>query len=264
MKEWRSDPSPLLHSWRMQKIQQRLRWLSRRSGLPDHEADEFLSWAVYKLVDNNYRMLAEWRGRSSFSTYLMVVLANLMRDYRIHVWGKWRASAAARRQGPEAVLLERLLVRDSLSLDEAIRTMQTTYGVPLRSLELERIAAGLPWRAERHHVGEEELHRIAVDGRVEERVELQELARTAARLRAVLPPLLRELSAESRLLLKLHYRDGLNMAAISRVLGRPQKELYRVRDRCLKKLRRHLEEAGLGADEVGALIGFPWEEPSLE
>jgi len=235
-------------------IRQRLLALGRRSGLPDHEADEFLAWALSKLVDSEYRILAGWEGRSSFSTYLTVVLVNLMRDYRTHVWGKWRASAAARQRGPEAILLERLLFRDGLSLEEAIRQMQA-LGVALSGPDIEKIATGLPERTERRRVDVEELYKVAVDGRVEERVEMAESARTAAKLRDVLLPLLHTLSAESRVLLKLYFRDGLTMAAVSRVLGRPQKELYRFRDRCLDTLRRHLEDAGLGAREVGALIG---------
>jgi hypothetical protein len=45
------------------------------------------------------------------------------------------------------------------------------------------------------------------------------------------------------------------MAAISRFLGRPQRELYSVRDRCLKKIRRSLDEAGLSSNQVSGLIG---------
>jgi DNA-directed RNA polymerase specialized sigma24 family protein len=74
-------------------IQQRLQALSRHSGLPDHQTDEFLSWALFKLVENDYRILAGWEGRSSFSTYLTVVLVNLMRDYRMHVWGRQKELA---------------------------------------------------------------------------------------------------------------------------------------------------------------------------
>jgi DNA-directed RNA polymerase specialized sigma24 family protein len=90
-------------------------------------------------------------------------------------------------------------------------------------------------------------------------LEQKEFARIAARLRRVLLPLLRKSPVESRFLLKLYYRDGLSMAAISRLLGQPQKELYRFRDRCLKKLRRGLEEAGLRAGDVRALTGATGE-----
>src|SRR5215217_1744036 len=71
-------------------VQKRLDSLSRRSGLPEHEADEFRSWALFRLVENDYRILGSWEGRSSFSTYLTVALVNLLRDYRIQIWGKWR------------------------------------------------------------------------------------------------------------------------------------------------------------------------------
>jgi DNA-directed RNA polymerase specialized sigma24 family protein len=231
-------------------IQRQLSYLARRSGLPEHEAEELGSWALFKLVENDYRLLAAWEGRSSFSTYLTVVLVNLMRDYRIHVWGKWRPSAAARRRGREAVLLERLWLRDGIPLDEAIERLRAEHRVALSRTELEKIAAELPWRTARRRVGEEELRDVAVDGRVETRVEEDERTRAAILLRRKLLPAVRALSAEDRLLLKLHCRDGLSMAVISSGLRRPQRELYSARDRALKTLRRALEQAGLSAQWV--------------
>jgi RNA polymerase sigma factor (sigma-70 family) len=236
-------------------ICQRLDRLSRFSGLPGHEAEELRSWALLKLVENDYRILASWEGRSSFSTFLNVVLVNLMRDYRIRIWGKWRPSTAARQRGPEAVLLERLYVRDGLPLDEAIARMRTEHGISLSQAELEGMAASLRRSPERRRVGEKELLRIPVNGQVESRVEDGERSRIEERLRELLTPLLRSLPAQDRLLLKLHYWDGLSMATISPLLGRPQRELYSVRNKCLKKLRRSLEDAGLSPDQVRGLPG---------
>lgn len=236
-------------------IQRKLQHLSRRSGLPEHEAEDLRSWAVEKLLENDCRMLAKWEGRSSFPTFLTVVLVNLMRDYRTHLWGKWRATAAAKRYGDEAVLLEQLCNRDGLSFDEAVERMRTEHGVSLSRAELEELAALLPRRIERRRVGEEELLRIPVDGQVESRIEDAERSRTEEEIRVLMAPLLRSLTAEDRLLLKLHYWDGLSMSAISPLLGRPQRELYSVRDKCLKKIRRNLEEAGLGPERIRALLG---------
>jgi len=236
-------------------IQKKLLHLSRRSGLPEHEAEEFRSWALFKLVEDDSRMLASWEGRSTFPTFLTVVLVNLLRDYRTHIWGKWRPTAAARRLGREAVLLEQLCFRDGLPLDEAIERMRTEHKVSLSRPELERIAATLNRRPERRRVGEDELLRVPVDGQVEARIEDAERSRTEEQLRILLAPLLHALAAEDRLLLKLHYWDGLSMAAISPVLSRPQRELYSVRDRCLKKIRRNLEEAGVSPERVRALLG---------
>lgn len=236
-------------------IQRKLRHLSWRSGLPESEAEEFRSWALFKLVDDNYHILGSWEGRSSFPTFLRVVLVNLMRDYRIHLWGKWRPSAASRRRGRESVLLEQLLVRDGLSADEAVERLRTEHGISVAPDEVVRLAAVLPRRQERWQVSDEELVHIPIDGQVEIRIEEADRACTANRVRELLAPLLRALPAEDRLLLWLSFFEGLSMAAISRALHRPQRELYSSRDRCLKTIRRSLDEAGVGAEQIRELIG---------
>jgi len=236
-------------------IEKKLRHLSRRSGLPEHESDDLFSFAMTRLVADDYRILASWEGRSTFPTFLTVVLMNLMRDYRIHIWGKWRPTAAAKRLGGDAVLLEQLLRRDGLSLEEATERMRTENGVSLSRAEIEELATLLPLRMERRRVGEEELLRIPVDGQVESRIEDAERARTEAELRVLMAPLLQSLPAEDRLLLKFYFWDGLSMAVISRLLGRPQRELYSVRDKCLKMLRRNLEAAGLNPERIRTLLG---------
>jgi RNA polymerase sigma factor (sigma-70 family) len=235
-------------------IQRKLHHLSRRSGLPDIEAEELRSWALFKLIDDDYRILGSWEGRSSFPTFLRVVLVNLLRDYRTHVWGKWRPCAASRRRGPESVLLERLLVRDGLSSDEAVERLRTEHGVTLAPEEVARLAA-LPRRPERRRVSDEELLHIPVDGQVEIRIEERERAGTADRLCELLGPLLRSLPAEDRLLLRLYFFEGLSMAAISPILSRTQRELFSARDRCLRKIRQSLDEAGLRSEQIRELIG---------
>lgn len=231
-------------------IQRKLRSVSRHSGLPAHEAEEFRSWALVKLIDDDYRILGKWEGRSSFPAFLTVVLTNLLRDYRIHLWGRWRPCAASCRRGPEVVLLERLLVRDELTIAEAVERLRLEQGVSLAPKDVEHLAADFPRRQEWRQVSDSELLEIAIDGQVESRVEEAERAEIADRLRALLTPLLQSLAAEDRLLLKLHFFDGLSMAKISPILGRPQRELFARQDRCLRKLRRSLYEGGLGLKQV--------------
>jgi DNA-directed RNA polymerase specialized sigma24 family protein len=133
--------------------------------------------------------------------------------------------------------------------------MRTEHGVTLPRTELERIAGAFPRRVARRQVDEEELRKVAVDGRVEARIEEHERRQAARLLREALLPALRALPAEDRLLLKLHCRDGLSMASIAPILKRSQRELYSSRDRALKKLRCALEQAGLSARWLRAYAG---------
>ncbi|HEX5719048.1 MAG TPA: hypothetical protein VF179_22990 [Thermoanaerobaculia bacterium] len=287
--------------------------MSRRSGLPEHEAEEFRSWALFKLVEDDSRVLASWEGRSAFPTFLTVVLGNLMQDYerrrvseeellripvdgqvesriedaersrteeqlrvllapllqslpaedrlllKLHYWDGFSMAAISSLLGrPQRELYsvrEQLCGRDGFSLGEAVERMRSEHGVFLSRAELERMVASLTRRAERRRGSEAELLRIPVNGQVESRVEEAERSRIEEQLRVLLAPLLRSLPAEDRLLLKLHYWDGLSVAAISPLLGRPQRELYSVRDKCLKMIRRNLEEAGLSPERVRALLG---------
>lgn len=75
-------------------IQRKLQHLSRRSGLSGADAEEFHSWVLSKFVEDDYRILGCWECRSTLSTYLMVTLVNLMREYRTQAGGKCRPFAA--------------------------------------------------------------------------------------------------------------------------------------------------------------------------
>jgi DNA-directed RNA polymerase specialized sigma24 family protein len=88
-------------------------FVSSRHHLPGSEADDFGSHVKLKLIEHDYAILKKFEGRSNLRTYLTVVIHRLFLDYRIKAWGKWRPSAAAKRCGGVAILLERLTRRCS-------------------------------------------------------------------------------------------------------------------------------------------------------
>ena len=75
------------------------RFLSRRNRLGTDEREDFTSYAMLKLVENDYARLRKYRGDSSFRTYLTVVMQRLFLDYRTQKWGKWRPSTTATPRG---------------------------------------------------------------------------------------------------------------------------------------------------------------------
>jgi RNA polymerase sigma factor (sigma-70 family) len=206
-------------------------WVCARRGLRGADAEDFASTVKTRLVENDYEVLARHEGRSSLTTYLAVVVGRLYLDFQVRRFGKWRPSAEARRLGPVALALERLVSRDGLTLAEACGVLGSDPSVRESPAELLALYDRLPRRARRAVTSAAEP--AAADADPAERRERQALAdRTFAVLRvalAGLPP-------QDRLLLRLHVESGFTVAQAARTLGIEQKAAYRRKDDLLKRL----------------------------
>lgn len=231
-------------------------WVCARRGLRGADAEDFASVVKTRLIENDYEVLARFEGRSSLKTYLAVVVNRLYLDFQVRRFGKWRASAEARRLGPVALRLELLLHRDGLSFDEACGVLQGDPRVEEKRDALYALSLKLPPRARR---GRESAVPEKPDpaSPAAERDERQALAdRTFAAIRRSLGGL----PARDRLFLRLHVESGLSVAQAARALGEDQKALYRRRDALLKRLRADLESEGIGARDAAELLSsLDWE-----
>jgi RNA polymerase sigma factor (sigma-70 family) len=243
-------------------IERVVAWVCARRGLRGADAEDFASEVKQRLIENDYEVLARFEGRSSLRTYLTAVINRLYLDHQIQRFGKWRTSAEARRLGPVAVKLERLLYRDGLSFDEACGVLQTDVGVSETREALHDMSLGLPHRTPRGAgLGQGWPPSDGPAPSDVERVERQALAeRTFAAIRRSLA----RLPARDRLVLRLHYEAGLTIAEIARSRGLDQKALYRRRDEMLQRLRADLDAEGFGPGEARDLLAVvDWEAASL-
>jgi RNA polymerase sigma factor (sigma-70 family) len=233
-------------------------FIGRRQRLSPTDRDDFASYARLKLIENDYRILRQFGDRSSLRTYLVTVVHRLFLDYRIAQWGKWRPSAEAKRLGPLAVSLERLLSRERLTLHEAVEQLVSTAPDLVSRDVVEALAEQLPTRMARQTVGEEALDQVAVDALgVEEGLVRAEHAGVKARALSALTEALARLPCEDRLLVRLRFESGLSMPQIAALRQVEHKPLYRRMDRLLKQLRGDLEQAGVAATEVRQLLADP-------
>jgi RNA polymerase sigma factor (sigma-70 family) len=213
--------------------QQRMSWA---------EAEEFASIVRLRLIENDYAILRKFRGGSSLRTYLTVVIARQALDYRDACWGRWRPSRAARRLGRPAVTLEKLIVRDGLTQEEAWRALPDAPAVPDPD-RLRAFAAGLHPRLRRHYVPIDDLdecHGCATDPAVDNIMRDHRVAAALSGVLRTLPP------ADSRLL-RLRFAEGLSISSIARREGLDQASLYRRVAALLRRLRRDLEARGIEA-----------------
>ena len=179
-----------------------------------------------------------------------VVVQNLLYDYQNHLWGKWRPSAEARRLGPLAVQLERLLSREGYSLGEAFEILRTNHHVGMSPEGLTDLAAKLPPRnLHRLMEGEEVLQsQLSLEMTPAEFAVARESAEKRSWVRGLLLEALATLSPEDRLIVKM--RERFSVAEIARTLNLEQKPLYRRLERISKSLRSTLERMGVSAKDI--------------
>jgi RNA polymerase sigma factor (sigma-70 family) len=232
-------------------IEEVLRFTSRRHRCGSDEAEDFASWARLKLVEDDYRILASFEGRSQMRTFLRIVVQRLFLDYRRAKWGRWRPSEEAKRMGPLAVSVEALLWRDGMALEEACQRLQAV-DPDLSRQEVEKIAGRLPLR--KAQPSEEKYDVLTVQSQAPTpEAEILENETEAARRRATaaLPRLLQRLPPQDQLILRLRFAEGMQIVDIAARLHLEAKPLYRRLEQLKVELRRALEVRGFAAEGLG-------------
>ena len=223
-------------------------------ALPAADRDDFSSYVMLRLIENDYSVLRKHSGAGSLRSYLSRVIQRMLVDWRVSHWGRWRDSAAARRMGPLAVQLERMLLRDGYSLDEAVRSLQTHECGDVSDNELRTMAARLPARVCRRPEGGSELANALSPERCDDRMLDSERSQATRRIERVLRRTVEGLSDEDRRLLRLRYQHSQSVPSIAAALGSEPRPLYHRVERLLKSLRNELEKDGIrGADIAGEL-----------
>lgn len=238
-------------------IERAVSFAARRYRLDPDDADEFAAVVKLKLVDNDYAIVRAYEARSSFSTYINIVIQRLALDYCIHVWGKWHPSAEAKRIGPLAIELEQLLLRDGRTIDEALVILSPKHGGLTRE-SLQTIAERLPERPPRHRdVGLEKAESVAVTkpAEVEEPLFAGDRRRASERVSSIMSAVIARLPEDERLILQLRFEGGMTVPQIARALGLDQKLTYRRIEKRMRDIRLELERAGIAWRDVLDLIG---------
>ena len=232
--------------------------VARRHQLTVADTEELTSVVRFKLIDKDFAILRKFEGRSAITTYLTVVVERLCLDFFNERWGKWRPSAAARRLGGSAILLEQLIGRDGLTFDEAVHTMQINHGIADSRESLLAVLVQLPTRVVRRFAGGEELALVASRGGVADAAfDLPEEHALAARIDAALEECVALLSPRDRLLLRLRFQEDQSVASIARLLAVEPRPLYNRLAEISRELRGRLGSAGIDQAQVNRVIGHP-------
>jgi RNA polymerase sigma factor (sigma-70 family) len=260
MVEWvistMKEPRELLTA-NLPLIERAISFACGRFRLGPDDADEFASIVKLRLVEKDFAVLRAWEGRSSLTTYIGTVVQRLALDYRTHAWGKWRASAEAKRLGALAVDLEQLLYRDRRTIEDVVAVLAAKYdGITRESLLA--LAARLPERAPRRRdVDLDAAASVATpqSASPEEHTLDQERRAASQHVSGVMAAAIQKLLEQDRLIMQLRFEEGMTVPQIARALQLDQRQLYHRLERCTLELRRELEREGIAARDVADLIG---------
>lgn len=216
--------------------------VGRRYHLRRDQAEEFASTARLRLLDGDRAILRQHAGAASLRRYLSVVVTRLFIDWCNAEWGRWRPTAEAQRQGPVAIELERLVLREGWGVHEAVEWLVSSGHASRQACE--EVWNLLPRQPPPLRMS---LADIDVPAGADSRPDLVSHRQEDARVTRALSEALRGLTDEERLLVRLRYGQGRTVAAIARMLGDDQRALYRR----FVKLRQHLRDA-LESQDLGA------------
>lgn len=227
-----------------------------RKGVQGAEAEEFSSAVKMKLMENDYAVIRQFRNSSSLTTYLTTVITRQLVEYLRQRGGRWRASAAAEREGPPAPELEALVHRQGYTLREAGEKLRTSGATQLSDIELARLLSRLPAR-EPLRAQEVPKSEAVLEGTAgTQRADANLTDAAEARVMDMLAQALAALDAEDGVIAQLRFFRGYSIPEIARALRVEPKPLYRRVEKILKQLREELESRGVRwADVRGTISG---------
>jgi RNA polymerase sigma factor for flagellar operon FliA len=236
-------------------VDQIVRTIGRRRHLSSTEREDFASFVNLRLVEDDYAILRKFQHRSRLWTYLVTVIERLSFDFTAQKWGRWRPSAMANRLGPVAVLLERLVTRDSHTIEEAMEIVRTNHDVGSSYGELRSIWDQLPVRVRTTEVGEEAAAAVSGGDNSERIVEDADRHRDIVRLERALAAAFAQIAAQDRVLIALRFDQDLSVAEIAKLTGSSVPTVHRRLDKSMKQLRLALTHAGFDPGNIVNLIG---------
>jgi RNA polymerase sigma factor (sigma-70 family) len=236
-------------------VDQIVRTTGRRRHLSATEREDFASFVRLRLVEDDYAILRKFQNRSTLWTYLAAVVERLSLDFCVAKWGRWRPSALAERLGPIAVTLERLVTRDSHTIEEAMEIVRTHHDVGKTYAELRRIWDQLPVRVRTTEVGEDAASTVSSNDRSETEVEDGDRQKDIDRLQRALQTAFGQIPPQDRVVIALRFDQDLSMVQIARLTGSSVPTLHRRLDKSVKQLRLALTSEGFDPRDIAGLIG---------
>lgn len=238
-----------------QKVDTIIRAVCFSYRLKPDDAEDFASEVKLRLVEDDYRILRVFTGKSSIETYLTTVISNSLRNLLRDRNGRWRPSEEAKRSGKIAERIEELVYRFHYPFHEAYQILTTNFGFKQSEHEVRDIFCKLKPR-DRRPVAvscEEDIHDER--GTPEMQMAAAEQNLLEKKIEDIINEMRGELSSTDQLVLRMVFVDNLKLTVVAEQLRLTRNEVdLRLRE-ILTDFKRGILDQGINFNDVRELIG---------
>ncbi len=244
----------------LKEINEAISIICRKHGMSCDEEKDFAQHVHLQLVEDDYRKLRAYEGRSSLKTYLHTVISRIFID---QVRSKWHPSTEAKRMGATAVELEKLVYQHQYALHEACQILAGNPATVIDENAAHEMLTKLTVRRPRPAaVDDPDEYLPGVPDHAPDPEQLiinRQLQQKKQKMTVIIANIIGSLSDDDRLLVKLQFISGHRVSEISRLLGIDDRLLYRRTQTILRNMRKAMADAGIGEGDVWDMLGNPGE-----
>ena len=230
-------------------IQNVVRLLCRRKSLSPEDCEDFESDLLLRLAEDETALSETIRNAPA--AFFHTLAANLFVDRQREQSGRWQPSTSAKQHGESALLLERLLHLERLTVSEAFHVLTINYRLNLSLPEYRSLLAVVQLPKTRESIVEFQEERFSNESN-----SIEEARKLALRrlILADVGELAEQFAPEATLVVKLRYLEDVSISEIARVLRKERHQIRYLHDQTLLELKNRLLERGFTEVELLEVI----------
>lgn len=230
----------------------------RMHNVRGNEVDDCRSYVYEKLIDNDYKKIREFKGNSSYKTFITVVITRILIDRKRLSSRKWKPSKKAIEIGKEAVILEELVYCKDCSFEEAYNILTTNHNIPIdrdKAYEIVTQLQGRNIRRKRHKKVEIDENGYGIHSISPEEAAIdEENLKIKEQLYIIIKEMHESLSNEERLLLKMRFEDDISISKIARILKMNRSDVDKKLKAIIRRFKDKILTKGISIDSIRDIL----------
>ncbi|MEO5357379.1 MAG: sigma-70 family RNA polymerase sigma factor [Nitrospirae bacterium YQR-1] len=240
-------------------IKQAIKSLCAKYDVGGPELQDCTGRVLEKLIEEDYKKIRAYGGRSSFKTYITTVVRCLIIDIFRETEGRQRVSGSVKAQGKTAEILYKLIIRDGIPIDEATEILSKNYKISITTDEVYKLAETFSKkdRIKIDPIDSYSIDEIAPGNATPESVmEEQRLQTLYSKVMIAVQIITSQLLPEEILMINMRFQDNINVSEIARILKVERAAIDKGLKTIFVKLKEELLKRGISKSGIQEVFEY--------